>query len=457
MPETSNSIVLQADSTLSEAYYLCVEPGYIRLNGSERGLFYGVRSLAMLLPAEHHGAIAVPALEISDAPRFRYRGMHLDVARHFMPVEFVKEYIELISRYKFNYFHWHLTDDQGWRIEIEKYPKLTEIGGKRRETVVGKNYRPYRGDGIPVEGFYTKAEIREIVEFARSRYVTIIPEIDFPGHTSAALAAYPEFGCVQDYDYRVKTTWGGFPDIICPSDSTIGFLKDVINEVSGLFPDSPYLHIGGDEVDPTHWRSSPVVKNILVKKNLKDTREVHGWLLGELEGHIDSYGKKMIGWDEILDIKSSPGVTVMAWQDVESVIRSVKAQRDTIVCIDEYLYFDRPQGRVEEEPLALGRPTTLRNVYEFEVVPKLLTADESQYIIGGQGCVWTEFIKKPEDVKYMAFPRAIALAEVLWSSTAARQYEEFLSRLEPELLKLDRMNVNYRVPEVFRKRPKVDY
>jgi hexosaminidase len=450
-PDAPNSIRL---STMSphevsnpEAYSMLIEPEQIRISGSEHGLFYAVQSFAMLLPTEPKIVTAIPGAYIQDTPRFRYRGMHLDVARHFMPVDFVKKYIGLISQYKFNYFHLHLTDDQGWRIEIKKYPKLTEIGAKRTETVIEKNYRPYKGDGKPVEGFYTQSEIREIVEFAKARYVTVIPEIDLPGHSSAALAAYPQLGCAQNYRYKVKTTWGGFPDVFCPSEESFQFLKEVIDEVIELFPESPYLHIGGDEVDPQHWDSSALVDKLRETQKLNSPQDVQAWFLGRIEEHVNFRGKKIIGWDEILDGKLSPEATVMSWRGLESGIRSARSKRPTIICAGSSLYFDHPQDRPELEPLALGRPITLRNVYEFEPVPAVLTADESQYIIGAQGCVWTEFIKQPRDVEYMSFPRAIALAEVLWTPAGKRNYRGFLTRLTSELSKLDRVKVNYRVPE----------
>lgn len=450
-PETPNAITfatLPSQAILNpEEYLLRIEWDKIQLIGSERGMFYGVQSLLKLLPLQCNGVVTIPAAEIFDSPRFSYRGMQLDVARHFMPVEFVKKYIRLLSQYKFNYFHWHLTDDQGWRIEIKKYPRLTEIGSTRPETVLGKNYQPYRGDGRTVEGFYTQDEIREIVAYAKARHVTVIPEIDMPGHSSAALAAYPQYGCRPNFKYKVKTTWGGFPDILCPTEETFQFVTDVLGEVIELFPESPYIHIGGDEVIPDQWKESQFVKSLKKTENLNSELDVQSWFLQRIETYVNSGGKTIIGWDEILDGKPPPAATVMSWRGLDGGIKAAMSGRYTIMTPDSFVYFDRPQSDSSFEPLALGKPLSLREVYSFEPVPNAINYDNRKFVIGAQGCVWTEFIKKPADVEYMAFPRAIALSEVLWSPKSSKNFGDFQTRLAGELSRLDKQRVNYRIPE----------
>ncbi|MBK8813704.1 MAG: family 20 glycosylhydrolase [Acidobacteria bacterium] len=448
-PTEANSIAVvtsAAEETQAEGYELNVEPGKVLMKGTEPGLFYAIQSFLQLFPYGRTLPVDVPAVEIKDAPRFRYRGMHLDVARHFMPAEFVKKYIALMARYKYNYFHWHLTDDQGWRLEIRKYPKLTEIGSKRPETVVGKNYRPFVGDGKPVEGFYTQDEIRDIVAFAAARQVTIIPEIEMPGHSSAALAAYPEFGCKNGYEYRVKTTWGGFPDVLCPTESTFSFIDDVLAEVVELFPASPYLHIGGDEVMIDHWRDSSAVRELRKRHNLATEKDLESWFVRRVEGLVNAKGKKIIGWDEVLGEGVAPSATIMSWRGMNFAVEAARAGHDVIVTPSDFTYFDHPQGDTRFEPLSLGKEVALETVYQFEPVPPNLNPDESTRIIGGQGCVWTEFLKKTSDVEYMVFPRIAALAEVLWSKQEKRNFREFSKRLEGHFAELDRSQFNYRIP-----------
>ncbi len=447
-----NSIVfsnIAANETTmgEEGYSLKIAPELIEISGTERGMFYAIQSLVQLFPLDFTGAIQIPAAEITDAPRFAYRGMHLDVARHFMPPEFIKKYIELLAQYKYNYFHWHLTDDQGWRIEIKKYPRLTEIGSNRRETVVGKSYKPFVGDGIPVKGFYTQEQIRDIVAFAKSKHITVIPEIDMPGHSSAALAAYPAYGCKTNYPYRVQTTWGGFPDVFCPTEETFRFLEDVLGEVMELFPDSPYVHIGGDEVMMDHWRDSAFVRELKRRENLKSEQAIQSWFIRRIEDFVSSRGKKIIGWDEILEEGVRPSATVMAWRGFEPGIKAARAGHNVIMTPADAVYFDHPQGNAALEPLSLGGQITLEDVYKFDPIPKELSPEDANNIIGAQGCVWTEFIKRPKDVEYMAFPRALALAEVLWSKQRVKNFPEFLEKLYRELPRLDRKNVHYRIPK----------
>ncbi len=428
-------------------YELLIERDQILILASDNsGRFNALQSLFQILPTNGN-TFKIPAVHIKDAPRFPYRGMHLDVGRHFMPVSFVKKYIDLMSQYKFNYFHWHLTEDQGWRIEIKKYPKLTEIGSKRKETVKEKNLQPYIGDGIPVEGFYTQEEIKDVVAYAKARYITVIPEIELPGHSSAALAAYPELGCKQDYQYKVQTTWGIFKEVYCPTEKTFQFLEDVLTEVIGLFPDSPYIHIGGDEVLKDQWKESPEVKELMEKEGLKDEHEVQSYFIRRMEKFINSKGKKIIGWDEILEGGLAPNATVMSWRGVKGGIAAAKEHHDVIMTPTDFCYFDYGQGDPATEPINIGGYLPLEKVYSFDPVPKELTADEAEYIIGGQGNVWTEYLKTPQAVEYMAFPRMMALSEVLWSRPEYKNFADFTRRLSSQYARLDRQGVNYRIPE----------
>lgn len=442
-----NSIVLDEGGQGAENYVLNVEPDKIYIRGGEPARFYAIQTLLQLIPVIRADRVDIPAVKISDSPRFRYRGMHLDISRHFQPVEFVKRFIDLMSQYKFNYFHWHLTDDQGWRIEIKKYPRLTEVGSKRPETVKERNLTPYIGDGIPHGGFYTQKEIKDVIAYARARHITVIPEIELPGHASAAIAAYPQLGCKADYQYKVQTTWGIFKETFCPTDETFKFLEDVLDETIELFKDSPYIHIGGDEVLKDHWKESAFVQELKKKENLKDEHEVQSYFIRRIEKFINSRGKKIIGWDEILEGGLAPNATVMSWRGMRGGIEAAKAKHDVIMTPTDYVYFDYGQGDPAYEPLNIGSYVPLEKVYSFEPVPKELTADEAKYVIGGQANIWTEYIKTPQHVEYMAFPRMLALAEVVWSRAEDRDYADFLRRLNAHLPWLDAQGVNYRIPE----------
>ncbi|MGI8469313.1 MAG: beta-N-acetylhexosaminidase, partial [Pyrinomonadaceae bacterium] len=355
--------------TANEAYGLSIEPKDIRITGGETGQFYALQTLMQILPVNFKGEAKLPAVEINDEPRFSYRGMHLDVGRHFMPVEFVKKYIDLMSQYKFNEFHWHLTEDQGWRVEIKKYPRLTEIGSKRTETVLGRNLQPYIGDGIPVEGFYTQDEIRDVVAFAKARHINIIPEIELPGHSSAALTAYPNLGCKENYNYKVQTTWGIFKEVYCPKEETFEFLEDVIGEVIDLFPDSPYIHIGGDEVLKDFWKDSPDVQALKARENLKDEHEVQSYFIRRIEKFINSKGKKIIGWDEILEGGVAPNAVIMSWRGEKGGIEAAKSKHDVIMTPNTFLYFDYGQGDPKYEPLNIGAYIPLEKVYSYNPIP----------------------------------------------------------------------------------------
>jgi hexosaminidase len=431
----------------NEAYGLFVSSSRIDIVGSGTGQFYALQTLLQLLPADFKKKAELPVANIFDNPRFPYRGMHLDVARHFFPVEFVKKYIDLMAQYKFNYFHWHLTEDQGWRIEIKKYPRLTEIGSKRKETVKGRILNPYVGDGVPVEGFYTQEQIKDVVAYAKARYITVIPEIELPGHSSAALAAYPNLGCKENYEYKVQTTWGIFKEVYCPKEETFQFLEDVLAETISLFPDSPYIHIGGDEVLKDFWKESPFVQELKARENLKDEHEVQSYFVRRIEKFINSKGKRMIGWDEILEGGLAPNATVMSWRGMKGGIEAAKAKHDVIMTPTDFAYLDYGQGDPRTEPINIGGYLTLQKVYSFEPVPNELTEDERKYILGGQGNIWTEYLKKPEDVEYMAFPRMLALSEVVWSQLENRNFDDFKKRLSHQFARLDKQNVNYRIPE----------
>ncbi len=414
------------------------------------GLFYGLQTLTQLLFGDHTSGWSVPVVQIVDAPRFAYRGMHLDVGRHFFPVAFVKKYIDLLAMYKMNKFHWHLTEDQGWRIEIKKYPKLTEIGAYRQETVMGKNFerfdRPYVGDGKPHGGFYTQAEVREVVAYARARYIDVIPEIEMPGHATAALAAYPEFACT-DGPFDVPTTWGIFEDVFCPKEETFQFLEDVLTEVIALFP-SQYIHIGGDEVPKVRWQESEVAQEVISREGLADEDELQSYFIKRIESFLQAQGRRLIGWDEILEGGLAPDATVMSWRGMEGGIEAARQGHDVIMTPTSHCYFDYYQADPEQEPLAIRGLTPLEKVYSFEPVPEMLSAEDAEHILGAQGNVWTEYMATTDYVEYMVFPRMLALSEVVWSPPDLRNWEGFVQRLPDHLRHLDALGVNYRQPEV---------
>ena len=438
----------QFPDSSAEAYHLRVRPDRVTITASApAGLFYGVQTLRQLLSPEGPAAHAtLPAVDISDRPRFQYRGMHLDVGRHRFPVSFLKRYIDLLARYKFNTFHWHLTDDQGWRIEIRKYPRLTTVGAWRRETVVEKRFDPYVGDGVPYGGFYTQDEVREIVAYAGRRHVTIIPEIEMPGHSKAALAAHPELACTPG-PFEVRTAWGVDADVYCPTERTFTFLEDVLTEVMELFP-SPYIHVGGDEVPKTRWQESPAAQEVVRREGLRDEHELQSWFIRRIEQFLLAHGRRLIGWDEILEGGLAPQATVMSWRGAAGGIAAAQQGHDAIMTPGSHLYFDYYQGDPAFEPLAIGGFTPLDKVYAYEPIPDTLTAEQARHIIGAQANVWTEYIATPQQVEYMALPRMLALADVVWSPRESRDWETFRRRLPSALGALDRAGVNYRIPHV---------
>jgi hexosaminidase len=443
-----------------ESYRLVVtRRGAILRAATPAGLARGLQTLRQLLPPalERRAGSpraasapatparwAIPAVEIEDAPRFPYRGVLLDVARYFYPPEFIKQVIDLLALYKLNSLQLHLTDDQGWRLEIRKYPRLTQVGAWRKETIVGKNFDPYVGDGRPHGGFYTQEQMRDLVAYAAARQVTIIPEIEMPGHARAALAAYPELSCTGG-PFEVSTRWGVHEDIFCPSEQTFAFLEDVLTEVMQIFPSS-YIHIGGDEVPKKEWKESPVAQEVIRREGLAGEEELQSYFIRRIERFLIAHGRRLIGWDEILEGGLAPEATVMSWRGVVGGIEAARQGHDVIMAPTNRAYFDYYQGDSIAEPLAIGGFVPLDSVYAFEPVPSELTAAEAAHVLGAEGCVWTEYIATPARVEYMLLPRLLALAEVLWSPKEARSWPGFVARLPPQLARLDAMGVKYRAP-----------
>ena len=449
---STNSIQFKIDASISnnEGYQLKITSDKILISAkSQKGAFYAFQSLRQLLPIDfekrntfNETKIAIQCLEIKDAPQFEYRGMHLDVGRHFFSVDFIKKYINLMSMTKMNTFHWHLTEDQGWRIEIKKYPKLQEIAAFRNETLIGHySDQPHQFDGKKYGGFYTQEEIKEVVKYASERQITIIPEIEMPGHSQAAIAAYPELGCTGK-QIEVATKWGIFEDIYCPKETTFKFLEDVIDEVVQLFP-GKYIHIGGDEAPKTRWKECDHCEQLIQKKDLKDERGLQSYFITRMEKYINSKGKKIIGWDEILEGGLAPNATVMSWRGTNGAVEAAKQKHTVILTPQSHCYFDHYQSDNENEPLAIGGFLPLEKVYNFNPIPKELTKEESTYVLGAQGNVWTEYIPTPKKVEYMAFPRAIALAEAVWSASKNKNYSDFTNRLAHFNKRLEVLNVNY--------------
>jgi len=440
----------------SEGYSLKVtKKNIILTGGSAAGLFYGSQTLVQILPITPQPdldrplpltTLDVPCLEIKDQPRYPYRGMHLDVSRHFFPKEFVKKYIDLIAMYKMNTFHWHLTDDNGWRIEIKKYPKLTETGAWRvdREDLPWAERPPQKqGEKATYGGYYTQDEIREIVEYAREKYVTVIPEIEMPAHSVEVLAAYPQFSCTGGPFTVPPGSYWPNSDILCAgNDSVFQFLQDVLTEVIDLFP-SKYIHAGGDEADKTRWKECPKCQGRIRNESLKDERELQSYFIKRIEKFIISKNRKMIGWDEILEGGLAPEATVMSWRGLEGGIAAARQGHDVIMTPTSHCYFDYYQADPDFEPKAIGGFLPLKKVYSFEPTPEELTKQEEKFILGTQGNVWTEYIPVPEHAEYMAVPRMIALAEVGWTAKELKDWKSFRQRLTDHLKRLGHIGVNY--------------
>ncbi|UEG52538.1 family 20 glycosylhydrolase [Mucilaginibacter daejeonensis] len=448
----SNVIVFTSAGTEglpAEGYRLTISPQRITIAAKGAGLFYGVQTLIQLLPIERAATAKIPCARIEDMPRFGYRGMHLDVCRHFFSIEFVKRYIDLMAAYKLNKFHWHLTDDQGWRIEIKKYPKLTSVGSQRAQTLIG-NYHdrmPQQFDGMPYGGFYTQEQARDIVRYAAERYITVIPEIEMPGHAMAALAAYPELSCDPGQPYKVAETWGVFNNIFCPTEQTFGFLQDVLSEIIDIFP-SKYIHIGGDEAPKVIWKSSPQVQQMIKKLKLKDEHAMQSYFIQRMEKFVNSKGRSIIGWDEILEGGLAPNATVMSWRGEAGGIAAAKQNHDVVMTPSSSgLYFDHSQARSDLEPLSIGGYTPLSKTYAYNPLTPALTPDQQRHILGVQANLWTEYITTETKAEYMLLPRLMALSEVAWSPLANKNYTDMAEvRLPRHLAWLDANRFDYRVP-----------
>jgi hexosaminidase len=438
------------DETLTkESYSLEILPNNIKIKAkTDQGAFYAVQSLRQLLPPElenhtfQENEIAIPCVTIKDNPQFSYRGMHLDVGRHMFSVNFIKKYIDALALLKINTFHWHLTEDQGWRIEIKKYPKLQEVAAFRDETLIGHySDQPHEFDGKTYGGYYTQDEIKDVVAYAQSRFVTVIPEIELPGHAQAAIAAYPELGCTGN-QIEVATTWGVFEDIYCPKEETFAFLEDVLNEVLALFP-SKYIHIGGDEAPKTRWKNCDHCQALIKKEGLKDEHELQSYFITRIETYLNSKGRQIIGWDEILEGGLAPNATVMSWRGINGAIEAAKQHHNVIMTPTSHCYFDYYQSENDDEPIAIGGFLPLKKVYSFNPIPDELSEEESKYVLGAQGNIWTEYMKTSEHVEYMAFPRVLAMSEVVWSKQENKNYADFVKRVENFHKRLDALNINY--------------
>lgn len=435
--KSSNAIILAVDSTMGhpEGYKLQITPEKVLLTGgSEAGVFYGIQTIHKALPILKDGkvAAALPAGTVTDFPRFRYRGFMIDVGRHFFPVSYLKQMIDLMALHNINYFHWHLTEDQGWRIEIKKYPKLTEIGSKRDSTII--DWETKKFDGKPHSGFYTQDEAREIVRYAADRFITVVPEIDLPGHTTAALASYPELGCTGG-PYKVLCSFGVFPDVLCAgNDQTLQFTKDVLDEIMDIFP-SEYIHIGGDECPKSRWEKCPKcqakIKELGIKALPKHSKEnqLQTYFMSELEKEINAHGRRMLGWDEVLEGGLTPNSTIMSWRGIQGGIEAARQHHDVIMTPIQRLYFSNPR---------INKMTGfewMNRVYNFEPVPAELTDAEKKFMIGTQGCIWTEWTADSTKMEWQILPRMAALSEIQWTLPEHKNFERFMERL-PEMLKI---------------------
>ncbi|MDD6892517.1 MAG: glycoside hydrolase family 20 protein [Bacteroidales bacterium] len=433
--EGQGGITLAMDDGVQapEGYRLTVGADGVRIVGATpAGVFYGIQTLRKAVGAQAAASVELPAVDITDQPRFGYRGMMLDVGRHFYSMDELKTYIDMLALHNVNRFHWHLSEDQGWRIEIKKYPKLTEVGSKRSETVIGHNSGKY--DGKPYGGFYTQEQAREIVAYAAERYITVIPEIDLPGHMLGALAAYPELGCTGG-PYEVWRQWGVSEDVLCAgNDQTIAFIKDVLAEIIDIFP-SEYIHVGGDECPKVRWTTCPKcqarIKALGLKSDSKHTKEerLQSYVIHEAEEFLNSKGRKMIGWDETLEGGLAPNATVMSWRGEGGGIEAARQRHDVVMTPNTYVYFDYYQAQDKEnEPIAIGGYLPMEKVYSYEPMPKALTPEEQKYIIGVQANLWTEYIPTFAQVQYMVLPRMAALCESQWCAPDKKDYPAFLQR-----------------------------
>jgi len=454
----AGAITLRRDRTLkklgAEGYTLDVRPARIAARAPETaGLFYAVQTLRQLLPPEIFreapvGDIewTVPAVAIEDWPRFPWRGAHLDVARHFMPKEFVKKYIDLLALHKLNTFHWHLTEDQGWRLEIRQYPKLTEVGAWRKETLVGHQSRDrsqWQFDGKPHGGFYTQEDAREIVAYGKARFVTVMPEIEMPGHAMAAIAAYPELG-VTGEPLEVATRWGIFSDILNAEPSTVQFMQNVLSEVLEIFP-SRYIHIGGDEADKAKWKESPRIQARIRELGLANEDELQSWFIRQMDAFLTARDRRLVGWDEILEGGLAENAVVMSWRGTKGGIAAAREGHDVVMAPESHTYLNYYQAPDRAtEPIAHPGLLPLERVYAFDPIPEDLEPQFARHVLGAQAQIWTEYLKGPKNVEYQAFPRLTALAEVVWTPKDRRDYQDYLTRLAAHERRLQALDVSYR-------------
>ncbi len=458
--------VLQSDR---EGYYnLTINRNAISIVGRNEGTFFGIQTLIQLLPVPNiqhptsNNKLLIPQLTITDYPRFAYRGMHLDCGRHFWSVDFIKKYIDYLALHKFNKFHWHLTEDQGWRIEIKKYPALTAVGSRRNGTIIGR-YPGTGNDNIPYGGYYTQEQIKEVVKYAQERYIDVIPEIEMPGHSSAAIAAYPELSCFPDKPTEipatmiskqskgelergrvklVQETWGVFDDVFCAGkENTFKFLEDVMDEVLALFP-SKYVHVGGDECPKVHWKKCPACQQRMKDNGLKDEHELQSYFIQRMEKYLNKKGRTLIGWDEILEGGLAPNAVVMSWRGEQGGIDAAKQNHDVIMTPGNPVYFDHTQNQ-NEDSVTIGGYNPIEKVYAYEPIPKELNAEQAKYVLGAQANMWTEYMGNTRKVEYMLFPRLSALSEVLWSPKENRDWKDFEKRLMGQFKRYDLWKTNY--------------
>ena len=450
-----NAIILQTTVTNgalpNESYEMKVTESQITINGKDAGLFYGLQSLMQLMTPQKRGYATIQCVTIKDAPRFKYRGMHLDVSRHFFSVDFVKKYIDVMAMYKLNNFHWHLTDDQGWRIEIKKYPRLTQVGSNRAQTKLGSfgGSTADMYDNTPYGGFYTQEQVKEVVAYAAERFINVVPEIEMPGHSLALLSAYPIMSCDPSKSYKVSETWGVFTDVLCPTDTTFRIMNDILDEVMEMFP-SKYIHIGGDECPKDAWKKSGFCQQLIKDSALRDEAGLQSYFIRRIERHINAMGRKIIGWDEILEGGVAPNATIMSWRGTEGGIAAAQLNHDVVMTPGSAgLYFDHAQGKPANEPLSIGGNAPLSKAYDYDPVPATLNADQQKHVIGVQANLWTEYIATPNKAEFMLLPRMLALSEIAWTPTANKNYRNFSEKRVPKhLAMLESKGYNYRVPDI---------
>lgn len=456
-------IILQIDAaypdTVLGAYALKSEKDLITITSrTGQGLFYGIESLIQLLPLPADMAkgksLTIPGVKVIDAPRFAYRGLMLDVGRHFMPVSFIKKFIDYLALHKMNNFHWHLTEDQGWRIQIKKYPLLTSVGAWRNGTVAGRHGKSMENDDKKTGGYYTQKEIKEVVRYATERYITVIPEIEMPGHSSAAIAAYPRLSCFPDSatetgtikwsgpstGKQVQQDWGVFKDVYAPTPYTFNFIKDVLDEVMALFP-SKYIHIGGDECPKQYWKESAYCQQLIKQEGLKNEEGLQSYFIAKIEKYLNQKGRQIIGWDEILQGGLAPNATVQSWRGEKGGIKAAKMQHQVIMSPMFPLYLTRSQIK-NDDSLTVGGYLPISKVYKYDPLGKMDEAAR-KYVIGAEGCLWTEYMKSPAKVEYMLFPRMSALSEVFWSRQENKNYDSFVDRLKVQVSRYKLWGINY--------------